>query len=197
MGGCHFKAQGFKWGIPSMYFFRVMPIQREWHCIDWQADREAVDQMLPVLATMGKTRLHATCHFYSAVVIKASLLHLFFTNRGRPLGASSRFKTWSLVFWCLLTETLQVIWWSASTNQYNYNRSSPDTLTTHNLCSCSKGFETITLKSIHGFKLGSAKSMFALFYFYFFTFLMIFPLQTQCVCVCVCVCVSALFKLYL
>ena len=35
-----------------------------------------------VLATMGKTRLHATCHFYSAVVIKASLLHLFFTNRG-------------------------------------------------------------------------------------------------------------------
>ena len=25
-----------------------MPIQREWHYIDWQADREAVDQMLPV-----------------------------------------------------------------------------------------------------------------------------------------------------
>ena len=133
---------------------------------------------------MGKTRLHATCHFYSAVVIKASLLHFFFTNRGRRLGASSRFKTWSLVFWCLLTETLQVIWWSASANQYNYNRSSPDTLTTHYLCSCSKGFETITLKSIHGFKLGSAKSMFALFYFYFFTFPMIFPLQIQCVCVC-------------
>ena len=133
---------------------------------------------------MGKTRLHATCHFYSAVVIKASLLHLFFTNRGRRLGASSRFKTWSLVFWCLLTETIQVIWWSASANQYNYNRPSPDTLTTHNLCSCSKGFEKITLKSIHGFKLGSAKSMFALFYFYFFTFPMIFPLQIQCVCVC-------------
>ena len=75
--------------------------------------------------------------------------------------------------------------WSsgASANQYNYNRPSPDTLTTHNLCSCSKGFETITLKSIHGFKLGSAKSMFALFYFYFFTFPMIFPLQIQCVCV--------------
>ena len=101
-----------------VFFFRVMPIQREWHYIDWQGDREAVDQMLPsligptiaqVLATMGKTRLHATCHFYSAVVIKASLLHLFFTNRGRRLGASSRFKTWSLVFWCHLTETLQVI----------------------------------------------------------------------------------------
>ena len=133
---------------------------------------------------MGKTRLHATCRFYSAVVIKASLLHLFFTNRGRRLGASSRFKTWSLVFWCLLTETLQVIWWSASANQYNYDRSSPETFTTHNLC-CSKGFETITLKSIHGFKLGSAKSMFALFYFYFFTFPMIFPLQIKCVCVCV------------
>ena len=29
------------------YFFRVMPIQREWHYIDRQADREAVDQMLP------------------------------------------------------------------------------------------------------------------------------------------------------
>ena len=90
-----------------VFFFRVLPIQREWHYIDRQADREAVDQMLPpvlisslkgptiaqVLTTMGKTRLHATCHFYSAVVIKASLLHLFFTNRGRRLGASSRFKT--------------------------------------------------------------------------------------------------------
>ena len=41
----------------------------------------------------GKTRLHATCYFYSAVVIKASLLHLFFTNRGRRLRANSRFKT--------------------------------------------------------------------------------------------------------
>ena len=61
------------------------------------------------------------------------------------------------------------------------------------LCSCSKGFETITLKSIHSFKLGSAKSMFALFYFYFFTFPTIFPLQIQCVCLCVCV--SALFEL--
>ena len=30
------------------FFFRVMPIQCEWHYIDWQADREAVDQMLPV-----------------------------------------------------------------------------------------------------------------------------------------------------
>ena len=30
-----------------MYFFRVMPIQREWHYIDRQADREAVDQMIP------------------------------------------------------------------------------------------------------------------------------------------------------
>ena len=29
------------------YFFRVMPIQREWYYIDRQADREAVDQMLP------------------------------------------------------------------------------------------------------------------------------------------------------
>ena len=28
-------------------FFRVMPIQREWHYIDRQANREAVDQMLP------------------------------------------------------------------------------------------------------------------------------------------------------
>ena len=90
-----------------MYFFRVMPIQREWHYIDWQADREAVDQMLPVFDRAYCCT--GTCHFYSAVVIKASLLHLFFTNRGRRLGASSRFKTWSLVFWCLLTETLQVI----------------------------------------------------------------------------------------
>ena len=55
-----------------MYFFLVMPIQREWHYIDRQADREAVDQMLPlligptiaqVLTTMGKTRLHVTCIF--------------------------------------------------------------------------------------------------------------------------------------
>ena len=60
-----------------------MPIQREWHYIDRQADREAVDQMLPpvlkssligptiaqVPTTMGKSRLHVTCHFYSAVVI--------------------------------------------------------------------------------------------------------------------------------
>ena len=129
---------------------------------------------------MGKTKLNATCHFYSAVVIKPSLLHLFFTNRGRRLGASSRLKTGLLVSPNLDTK---VIWWSASANQYNYNISSPDTLTTHNLC---KGFETITLKSIHSFKLGSAKSMFALFHFYFFTFPMIFPLQIQCVCVCVC-----------
>ena len=186
-----------------MYFFQGNA-DTAWMALHWLASRSwgcgpnatrflIGPTIAQVLATMGKTRLHATCHFYSAVVIKASLLHLFFTNRGRRLGASSRFKTWSLVFWCLLTETLQVIWWSASANQYNYNRSSPDTFTTHNLCSCSKGFETITLKSIHGFKLGSAKSMFALFYFYFFTFPMIFPLQIQCVCVCV----SALFKLYL
>ena len=31
-----------------MYFFRVMPIQREWHYIDRQADREAVDQNLMI-----------------------------------------------------------------------------------------------------------------------------------------------------
>ena len=30
-----------------MFFFRVMPIQREWHYIDGQTDHEAVDQMLP------------------------------------------------------------------------------------------------------------------------------------------------------
>ena len=35
-----------------MYFFRVMPIQREWHYIDRQADREAVDQMLPYPCTL-------------------------------------------------------------------------------------------------------------------------------------------------
>ena len=146
-----------------------------------------------VLTTMGKTRIHATCRFYSAVVIKASLLHLFFTNRGRRLGASSRFKTWSLVFWCLLRHSRLF-----NDRPRQINITIVDlvlTLTSHNLCSCSKGFETITFKSIHSFKLGSAKSMFALFYFYFFTFPMIFPLRIQCVCVCVCV--SALFKLYL
>ena len=31
-----------------MYFFQVMPIQREWHYIDGQVDHEAVDQMLPL-----------------------------------------------------------------------------------------------------------------------------------------------------
>ena len=88
-----------------------MPIQHELHYIDRQADHEAVDQNLPPSTLIafarayaeyystgtnnnGKDyRLHATCHFYSAVVIKAFLLHLFFTNRGRRLGAISRFKT--------------------------------------------------------------------------------------------------------
>ena len=38
----------YGWAAVTFAFFRVMPIQREWHYIDWQADREAVDQMLPV-----------------------------------------------------------------------------------------------------------------------------------------------------
>ena len=29
------------------FFFQIMPKKREWHYIDRQADREAVDQMLP------------------------------------------------------------------------------------------------------------------------------------------------------
>ena len=70
----------------------------------------------------------------------------------------------------------------ASANQYKYNRSSPDTLTRHNLCSCPKGFETITLKSIHSFKIGSAKSMFA---FIFISLLFQwFSLFKYSVCVC-------------
>ena len=57
-----------------------MSIQRERHYIDRQADHEAVlpsslkgPIIVQVLTTMGKTRLHTTCHFYSAVVIKAYL----------------------------------------------------------------------------------------------------------------------------
>ena len=65
------------------------------------------------------------------------------THHLRFLEIDSRI-IWPLVFWCLLTWTLQVTWCSASANQYNYNRSSPaanqysynrsspDTLTTQN-----------------------------------------------------------------
>ena len=99
------------------YFFRVYA-DTAWMARHWQASRSwgcgpnatpctLISSLIgptiaQVLTTMGKTRLHDTCRFYSVVVIKASLLHLFFTNRGCRLGASSRFKTWSLVFWCLL-----------------------------------------------------------------------------------------------
>ena len=54
------------------------------------------------------------------------------------------------------------------------------------LCSCSKGFETITLKSIRSFKLGSAKSMFAFIFIYFL--FRWFSLFKSSVCVCLCIC---------
>ena len=96
-----------------MYFFRVMPIQSEWHYGTTLTGKPIVRQWTKcspcTLIVFDRTYYcTGTCnngkvlHFYSAVVIKSSLFHLFFTNRGRRLGASSRFKTWSLVFWCLL-----------------------------------------------------------------------------------------------
>ena len=105
------------WGIPNKVFFpgnadtAWMALHRQasrsWDCGPNVTPCTLISSLIgptiaQVLTTMGKTRLHATCRFYSAVVIKASLLHLFFTNHGRRIGASSRFKTWSLVFWCLL-----------------------------------------------------------------------------------------------
>ena len=96
------------WGIPNKVFFPGNA-DTTWMALHWQASRSwgcgpnatpctLISSLIgpaiaQVLTTMGKTRLHATCRFYSAVVIKASLLHLLFTNRGRRLGASSRFKT--------------------------------------------------------------------------------------------------------
>ena len=108
-----------------------------------------------------------------------TLLHLFFTNRGRRLGASSRFKTWPLVFWCLLRHSRLF-----NDRPRQISITIVDLVLTPWLHIIFAHVWNDHFKSIHSFKLGSAKSMFALFYFYFFTFPMIFPLRIQCVCVC-------------
>ena len=88
-----------------------------------------------VITTMGKTRLHAKCRFYSAMVIKgipvAFVLYQIAVV-GSGLVQDSKLGHWSSSV-SLDTPGYLIIGLGKSVG--NYSRSSPDILTTHNLCS--------------------------------------------------------------